>query len=468
MFLSIYTLGCKLNQLETEAISDSFRGKGFTLIPFSQIDQNKQQAEEPGIIVINTCTVTSMAEQKARRVIRKTLKEQKQACVIVTGCYAQMERAVLDALEETPDLSRRLFVIPGGKKDRLMDLAAYLSGVTSIAGEAVTGVGDLPRLIASWLGGGFAEERDGTFRFAPESFSSHSRGFIKIQDGCDRSCAYCRVSIARGKSRSLGATEVLRRLQALEENGYSEAVLTGVNISQYRDPAMELSGLLELLLAETAAIRLRLSSIEPDSITDELLRVLENDRIRPHFHLSLQSGSAEVLGKMGRTYSPDDIREKTALLRMARNDPFLACDIIAGFPGETKDEFMKTFAFCEEMNFAWIHAFPFSPRPGTAAFGFSGRVSEKEKTARVERLRELAARGRQEYIRRWEGKEVEAVVERGDDLAEGLAAGVSENYLKIRVNYGNAPRPSPGSLIRCRIKGINTNSSFDATAVKTG
>jgi threonylcarbamoyladenosine tRNA methylthiotransferase MtaB len=277
------------------------------------------------------------------------------------------------------------------------------------------------------------------------------------------------VSIARGKSRSLGAAEVLRRLEALEQRGYSEAVLTGVNISQYRDPAaMELPGLLEFLLAETAAIRLRLSSIEPDSITDELLRVLENSRIRPHFHLSLQSGSAEVLARMGRTYTPDDVKEKTARLRMARNDPFLACDIIAAFPGETEDEFMKTFALCEEMNFAWIHVFPFSPRPGTAAFGFSGRVSEKEKTERVERLMELAARGRREYIRRWEGKEVEAVVERGDDLAEGLAVGVSENYLKIHVNYGNTPRPSPGSLILCRIKSVNTNSSFDATAEKTG
>jgi threonylcarbamoyladenosine tRNA methylthiotransferase MtaB len=468
MFFSVYTFGCKLNQLETEAISDSFRGEGFTIVPFSQIDQNEQQAEEPGIVVINTCTVTSMAEQKARRVIRKTLKEQKQACVIVTGCYAQMEKAALNALEETPELSRRLFVIPGEKKDRLMDLATYLSGVAGDTTAHIAGVSDLPRLIASWLDGGFAEERDGTFRFAPESFSSHSRGFIKIQDGCDSSCAYCRVNIARGKSRSLEAAEVLRRLQTLEQSDYSEAVLTGVNISQYCSSVMELPGLLEFLLKETAAIRLRLSSIEPDSITDELIRVLANNRIRPHFHLSLQSGSAEVLLRMGRTYTPDSVREKTALLRMARNDPFIACDIIAAFPGETEDEFMKTYALCEEMNFAWIHTFPFSPRPGTAAFSFSGKVSDKEKTERAERLNKLAMRGRREYIRRWEGKEVEAVVERGDDLAEGLAAGVSENYLKIRVNYGDDPRPSPGSLIHCRIKSIHVNSDFDATAEKTG
>jgi threonylcarbamoyladenosine tRNA methylthiotransferase MtaB len=475
MFVSVYTLGCKLNQLETEAIAESLLKNGFTLIPFGQvdqtgkIDQNERQTEEPGIIVLNTCTVTSMAEQKARRVIRKTLKECKRACVIVTGCYAQMEN--LDFLAGTTELTRRLFVIPGEKKDRLMDLAASLTGVTGFAGvTSKAGVNDLSRLIASWLGGAAGDfAGDGTFRFAPESFSSHSRGFIKIQDGCDRSCAYCRVSMARGKSRSLGAAEVLRRLQTLEQMGYSEAVLTGVNISQYHDQAANrLPELLALLLKETAAIRLRLSSIEPDSITDELIRVLENLRIRPHFHLSLQSGSAEVLERMGRTYTPGDVRGKAALLRMARNDPFLACDIIAAFPGETEDEFMKTFAFCEEMNFAWIHAFPFSPRPGTAASGFPGMVSEKEKTERVERLRELAVRGRREYIRRWEGKEVEAVVERGDDLTEGLAAGVSENYLKIRVNYGNDPLPSPGSLIRCRIKDIPANSSFDAIAEKTG
>ncbi|MDR1802693.1 MAG: tRNA (N(6)-L-threonylcarbamoyladenosine(37)-C(2))-methylthiotransferase MtaB [Treponema sp.] len=471
MFLSVYTLGCKLNQLETEAISDSFRKNGFTIIPFSKIEQ---QDEEPGIIVINTCTVTSMAEQKARRVIRKTLKERKLACVIVTGCYAQMERAALDALEEAPESAGRLFIVPGEKKDRLLDMAAYLSGATGAAEETAAGVtrdaaSDLPCLIASWLDGGFTEERDGTFRFAPESFSSHSRGFIKIQDGCDRSCAYCRVSIARGKSRSLGADEVLGRLEALEEKGYSEAVLTGVNISQYRDPAtMELPGLLRLLLKGTTAIRLRLSSIEPDMITDELLQVLENDRIRPHFHLSLQSGSAEVLAKMGRNYTPADAAKKAALLRMARNDPFMACDIIVGFPGETEDEFSKSFALCEEMNFAWIHAFPFSPRPGTAAFNFSGKVNEKEKTERVERLNKLAVRGRREYIRRWEGKEVEAVVEKGERLPKGLAAGVSENYLKIRVNYGDDTLPLPGSLIRCRIKNIHVNSNFDATAEKTG
>ena len=229
---------------------------------------------------------------------------------------------------------------------------------------------------------------------------------------------------------------------------------------------MGLPELLDFLLQETTVIRLRLSSIEPDSITDELLRVLGNNRIRPHFHLSLQSGSAEILLRMGRAYTPEDVRGKTAQLRMARNDPFLACDIIAAFPGETEDEFMKTFALCEETNFAWIHAFPFSPRPGTAAFGFSGKVCEKEKTGRVERLNALAVRGRREYIRRWEGKEVEAVVEKGNNLSEGLAAGVSENYLKIRVNYGDGPRPSPGSIIRCRINGIPANSSFDATAEK--
>jgi len=460
MFFSVYTLGCKLNQLETEAISDSFRREGFTIIPFGQIGQ---QAEEPGIIVLNTCTVTSMAEQKARRVIRKTLKEHKHACVIATGCYAQMEKAALDTLGETPELTRRLFVIPGGKKDRLMDLAASFAGI-----ENGVCVGDLPGLIASWLKHNPVEGRDGTFRFAPESFSSHSRCFIKIQDGCDGSCTYCRVSMARGESRSLAANEVLKRLEALEQQGYSEAVLTGVNISRYCSSATGLPGLLELLLRETAAIRLRLSSIEPDMITDELLQVLGNSRIRPHFHLSLQSGSVAVLARMGRTYSPEDIEKKTMMLRMARNDPFLACDIIAGFPGETEDEFMKTLALCEEMNFAWIHVFPFSPRPGTAAFDFSGKVTEKEKVKRVERLRELAVSGHREYIRRWEGKEVEAVVEKGERLPQGLAAGVSENYLKIRVNYGEGPFPSPGSLIRCRIKSINTNSSFDAIAEKTG
>ena len=543
MIFSFYSLGCKLNQLESEAIADCFRREGFTFVPWDKTGNPAaaesppagQRADEGGIFVINTCTVTSMAEQKARRVIRKTLREHPHVCLLATGCYAQMDRAGLEALEDevsggndggngAPRFNRppgafhasgRLFVIPGEMKDRLLDLPAFLSKAGVVpAGDSGTEGSALSGLLAAWLDslrgvhapslqGGVVDSlsrehaagrngdppgaRDGSFRFRPERFSAHSRGFLKIQDGCDRRCAYCRVSLARGKSRSLPAEDALKELRSLEERGFTEVVITGVNISQYRDShgteaPLGLPELLILLLEGTEKIRLRLSSIEPEAVTDGLIHVLENPRIRPHFHLSLQSGSAEILSKMGRPYGPSDIEKAVERLRSVKEDPFLACDIIAGFPGETEEEFEKTFALCIASGFAWIHAFPFSGRPGTAACDFPRKVSERDAVYRVERLTELARRFRRDYIGRWEGKEVEAVVEAGKGLPKGFAAGVSENYLKLLIACDGealAEKPAPGALLRCRIlrsgspeepiiKGKNPgNSRFDAMAKKT-
>jgi len=455
MYFSAFTFGCKLNQLETEAITDSFCRNGFSFLPWDSLEKDHKNL---GILVINTCTVTSMAEQKARRVIRKAIREQPNACLIVTGCYAQTESSAIQGLDENK--TGRLFVVPGAAKDRLLDLGRFLA-------DADENPDSLSGQISSWLNSPADDKAaDGAFRFIPEKFFSHSRAFLKIQDGCDRSCAYCRVSIARGKSRSLGADEVLKQLKALECRGIAEAVLTGVNISQYSDLGMSLPELLEFLLNGTTNIRLRLSSIEPEPelFSDAFLRVLSGKRIRPHFHLSLQSGSAAILAKMGRPYSPLDIEKTVAQLRGVRHDPFLACDIIAGFPGETECEFEKTYTLMEKLNFAWIHAFPYSKRPGTAAFNFSGAVSEKDAVRRVELLTALARKGRLEFIRRWKGREVEAVVEAGENLPDGVVQAVTENYLKVRIDYRDEKAPAPGSLIQCRIAELAETGSFDALA----
>jgi len=458
MFFSAFTLGCKLNQLETEAIADSFCRNGFSFLPWDSLKKNQKDL---GILLINTCTVTSMAEQKGRRVIRKAMREHPKSCLIVTGCYAQMESSAISELDENS--SSRLFVIPGEAKDRLLDLGSFLSGAA--AGENQN---SLRGLIASWLNSEADKKTavNDAFRFVPEKFFSHSRAFLKIQDGCDRSCSYCRVSLARGKSRSLGADDVLRQLQALEQRGIAEAVLTGVNISQYRYSGMNLPELLEFLLNGAEKIRLRLSSIEPepDLFNDAFIRVLADKRIRPHFHLSLQSGSEAILAKMGRPYGPADIEKIVSLLRGVSVDPFLACDIIAGFPGETECEFEKTYTLMEKLSFAWIHAFPYSKRPGTAAFDFSGNVSGKDVAKRVELLTSLARKGRLEYIQRWKGREVEAVVEAGEKLPEGMVQAVTENYLKVRVNYGEEKTPAPGRLIRCLIAEIAETGGYDAMA----
>ena len=474
MFFSVYTLGCKLNQLETEAITGAFSRQGFTFVPWSA-----PYTPAPELMVVNTCTVTSMAEQKARRFIRKLLREYPAMCLVITGCYAQVEQDTLCALEPPSGGGRRLFVVPGESKDRLLDLPRVLS---EAAGEDKTD--SLPALIASWFETFSSrqsrveniDDDSAAFRLQPEDFASHSRAFLKVQDGCDRRCTYCRVSIARGKSRSLAAAEALQTLQALEKKGFAEAVIAGVNITQYRCGDLGLAELLDFLLAGTKNIRLRLSSIEPDpdwlsgSRLNDFAGVLGNSRIRPHFHLSVQSGSAEIIAKMGRAYTPQDIVNTAALLRSVRADPFLACDIIAAFPGETEKDFEKTVALCESIGFAWIHAFPFSPRPGTAAYSFGERVSDREAAQRVQRLTALAHSGRQDYIARWVGKETEAIIETGKPSTSpqgtiSAIPAVSENYLKLLVACGTEPPPAPGSLVNCRILAAPpADSRYDAAA----
>ncbi|MDR0452117.1 MAG: tRNA (N(6)-L-threonylcarbamoyladenosine(37)-C(2))-methylthiotransferase MtaB [Treponema sp.] len=441
---SVETIGCKLNQAESEAIADAFNKAGFSLVPCGQAAD---------ILVVNTCTVTSRAEQKARRVIRRALRENPLCRVIVTGCYAQLDAEAIAALEtDLPEASggaRRLFVVPGDLKPELLKLPGNFSpgGISAWPGETQTP----------------GNRKADPFAYDAGGFSFHSRAFLKIQDGCDHACAYCRVSLARGKSVSLDSKTVLNRLKELERRGYGEAVLTGVNIGQYRAGAGEdLAGLLAYLLENTGSIALRLSSLEGEGITEEFLDVIKSGRIRPHFHLSIQSGSRTVLERMGRRYAPEEIERNIAALRERKEDPFLACDIIAGFPGETRAEFEETRLLCERADFAWIHAFPYSKRPGTAAAAFRNPVSERETAARVECLGALAASSRAGYVRRWIGRTVEAIGEKQERAAPGFSAAVSENYLRLLVPCNGAPPPA-GKPFFCRIAPLEGGAGrFDA------
>jgi threonylcarbamoyladenosine tRNA methylthiotransferase MtaB len=508
MFFSIYTLGCKVNQIESEAIAAAFRDAGFTVLPWDA----PLDGTNATILVINTCTVTSKAEQKARRVIRNALR-QPCAALIVSGCYAALDaRNIAELATEEPN-SAPLFVL-GGEKDTLLDLPAFL----------VARVNDAPlaTLVSQWLNGlpvsdtatpprptpasgsnkamlvsdtatpprptpasgtnkampvsGTAMPQsptpasgssDAAFRFNMADFSFHSRASLKIQDGCDHRCSYCRVCLARGKSVSLEPQKALVSLRLLEEKNYAEATLTGINISQYRSRGFDLGTLIAYLLAETQSIRLRLSSLEPDGLSEDFIKTLASPRIRPHFHLSVQSGSPLILQHMARPYQVQSIEDGIALLRSVKADPFLACDIITGFPGETDTAFEETWSLCQRVGFAWIHAFPYSPRPGTMAYSFTGHVSERIAGARVERLLTLAREGRRAYTSRWIGKTVEAVVETHENPR--IASAVSENYLKLRIPR-NAETPlKPGALIHCRLIGVpeserKHDANFDALA----
>ncbi|MDR0721715.1 MAG: tRNA (N(6)-L-threonylcarbamoyladenosine(37)-C(2))-methylthiotransferase MtaB [Treponema sp.] len=449
--VSLYTLGCKVNQLESEAIAHAFRAQGFKVLPWDG------SSEEQGadILVFNTCTVTSKAEQKARRVIRKALRDHPHAVLMVTGCYAQVARETLDALgrEGGADalVANRLVVVSGDTKSLFLDLPGFLAKTMP---EKVALIS-----LSQWLREKGASQVSATerFRFIPGDFSLHARASVKIQDGCDNHCSYCRVRLARGKSVSREADHIRATLQVLEAKGYGEAVVTGVNITQYRDTgrpregALHLGALLRYLLAGTERIRLRLSSLEPEGITEDLLAVLGHPRIRPHFHLSLQSGSPRILEQMGRGYTPEDVEKGIRRLRAVKDDPFLGCDIITGFPGETEEAFEETYALCKRSGFAWIHAFPYSPRPGTAAYTYPGRVSERNAVLRVARLEVLGRAGRQAYSRRWQGREVEAILEASKRPKSSFVAAVSDNYLKLLVPFPDEAPPPGGSAIRCRI-----------------
>jgi len=417
----IYTLGCKLNQLESEAITDAYYNDGY---------MQCKDSESPSLIIINTCTVTSKADQKARRVIRKALREHKHARVIVTGCYAQLNKD--DILKLETDGKGRLSVIG---KDKIIS----------------------------------REGSDDLFRFNPKNFSRHTRSFLKIQDGCDKRCTYCKIRLARGNSVSLEAEEVLKRLRVLEET-HAEAVLTGVNISQYgvtrseEERAFGLSELLDYLLSGTKKIAIRLSSLAPEIVDEKLCGILQHPRIRPHFHLSVQSGSDYILERMGRSYKAQTVKSAVDLLRGAKTDPFLACDIITGFPGETAQEFERTFNLLKMLDFAWIHAFPYSRRQGTPAFSFKGGVNESEVTERVQILSNLAKQGREDYVRRWIGKEVDVLVENSKKQNPGFYSGVSGNYLKALVRCTDCNPMTIGKVLRCKLSEIAESEAYDVLA----
>ena len=472
---AFYTLGCKLNQLESEAIAAAFAKEGFAVMPWNEnmrLQKNTDAVQKPEILIINTCTVTSKSEQKARRIIRNALRDTSLKLVIVTGCYAQVEAAALESLDfQSRDTagsarSKRLYVIPQDKKYLLLQLPQGLrrAGVVDLftAITATETCNDRISPAESYLAG--SSQVDTSFCYNPEQFNFHSRAFVKIQDGCDNKCAFCRTSIARGRSRSLEAEKILAVIKALEDKGHKEAVLTGVNISQYCDgkSCSGLPALLEYLITETSNIRIRLSSIEPEIINPDFIRAASHNRIRPHFHISMQSGSRAVLERMKRFYDPDQVLESIKLLRTVKDDPFVGCDIIAGFPGETEKDFEKTFVFCHKAGFAGIHVFPFSKRPGTDAWNMTEhRVTERETGLRVKTILGLALKQKQAYIKRWIGREIEAIMEEDTVKLSGFSPAMSANYLKLLVKASDAQELKPGKAYNCQVvSAIDSNSNI--------
>ena len=433
MKAAFFTLGCKLNQCETEALADAFEKQGFGISDFS---------EQADVYVVNTCTVTSKSEQKARRVIRKASRDNPDSLVLVTGCYAQLEPELIR------ELGDNVMSVTLDRKDLIMDMAGYL-GSGQADGQ------DLYKSAGFWLeshSGGF-DEAEARFRFSAADFNFHARAFVKIQDGCDNRCAYCRVCLARGKSVSLASDTLIERLKELEKKGYEEIVLTGVNIDSYADGDMNLSDLLKRIIDETEHFRIRLSSLEPKTLLSRDLSILSHPRICDHFHVSAQSLSDTVLKRMNRPYEAQAVKDAVKRLRELKDDPFIAADIIAGFPGESESEHNVTVTNLKELDFSRIHVFPFSPRPDTAAWDMKPQIPERITGERTEEIRKIAAESYAKYLENQVGKTLQVLIEEEKE-SKGVRywEGTAGNYLRVRIPYdGSLER---GTVIDCPVKSM--------------
>jgi threonylcarbamoyladenosine tRNA methylthiotransferase MtaB len=423
MRVGFHTFGCKLNQHETEALASAFRGGGFSVCG---------TREDADLYIVNTCTVTSAGDHKARALVRSLLRGHPGVPVIVTGCSAQLEAAALARLGSD------VVVVPHDRKSRLLGLPDFLRSRDGA---------DLPPVdtIRSFAGAHGTTVDPFAFRITEPSF--HTRAFLKVQDGCDRHCAYCRVPLARGPSVSLGADEAVRRAADLEERGFREIVVTGVNVSAWREVAAGPARLVESLLAGTRKARIRVSSLEPESIDEELAGALADPRICPHFHLPVQSGSDKVLEAMGRRYTADIVAGAVDRLRRAKDDPFIAADMLVGYPGEKEDDFALSRSLVERLGFSQLHVFPFSPRPGTPAAVLKYQVPERVRGQRAGILGEISRRLAAEYRARWGGRDIEALLEKG---CGDRWLGVCGNYLKTWI-AGIPHGAARGSLVRATL-----------------
>ena len=438
MKAAFYTLGCKLNQSESEALVSSFDSRGFLI---------SKVGDHADLYIVNSCTVTTKAEQKARRMIRKFARENPGSVVLVTGCYAQVEP------EEIEELENNVFVVSMDRKHTLLGLPDALKEGMS---HGLTLKESVSAFLEDSRGQNIKDED--RFLFDTTSFTEHTRAYLKIQDGCNNSCAYCRVTIARGASISLKLCEVARRAASLERAEYREIIITGVNISDYMDPHDHSNRLPELIMKLTSSlktVRIRLSSLEPDMIDINLTRAVAHESVVPHFHIPVQSGSNILLKRINRNYTSDKVREAVSLLRNVKDDPFIAADLIVGLPGESEEDFMDSYQLIKDLGFSQLHIFPYSQRPGTALFNAKDRVPERITGERTRRIRDLASDLYKSYLERWQGRKIEVILEKYvSPTDDGFWSGLSENYLHVQLTGLDADESFRGRLAECRIGNV--------------
>ena len=413
MKIAIYTLGCKVNQYETQAMEAELLTRGYELVPF------ETQADA---YIINTCTVTAVSDKKSRQVIRRARKENPNAVIGVCGCYAQT------APEAVKELEVDLVSGTAGRMAFLDDLESALEDrrAAHLAGEG-------PRMTVD------DAMRRRSFEVLPAGGLEGRTRAMLMEDGCVNFCTYCIIPYARGPIRSLSIPEAEEQCRRLGEEGYREVVLTGIEISSWGAERRDGSGLIDLIEAVCRALpegtRVRLGSLEPRTITaDFCRRAAALPNLCPHFHLSMQSGCDSVLKRMNRKYTAEEYKHKCDLLRKVYGNPALTTDVIVGFPQESEEEFEESRAFVEDIHFFETHIFKYSRREGTRAAAMAGQIPEQEKTKRSHVLLELDERRRQEYMEGFLGKELEVLMEEEVEI-DGVHywTGHTREYLRVAV-----------------------------------
>ncbi|MGA2517345.1 MAG: tRNA (N(6)-L-threonylcarbamoyladenosine(37)-C(2))-methylthiotransferase MtaB [Thermodesulfobacteriota bacterium] len=401
--VAVATLGCKVNQFESEALMDALEQRGYALAPF-----------EGGadVAIINTCTVTHRADFQSRQLVRRALRSNPNSLVIVTGCYPQVEP---DAFLE---MKAELYVLGNKEKHQIPDLLSLMQK------------GKFPKVRVEDI------QKEVQFSETPlHSFHRHTRAFLKIQDGCNGRCTYCIVPHARGRSRSLQPQRVIENLKVLKEKGFREVVLTGIHLGAYGlefGPPFPLEKLIRQLEKEETPDRIRLSSIEPGDFSTELISTLsQSAKICPHLHISIQSGDDEILEKMNRGYDRSYLSDLIRELHLRIPTLSVGADVIVGFPGETEEKFKHTYEFVESLPFSYLHVFPFSRRKGTPAFQFPERVNEREIKKRAEAMRELGKQKRLAFYRQFLDQELSVLIEDRKEKGAGRWKGLSRNYVPV-------------------------------------
>ena len=429
--VAFQTLGCKLNFAETSTIARSFADDRYERVsPDSDAD----------VFIINTCSVTDTADRKCRQAVRKIIHRNPDAFVAVVGCYAQLKPGTVAAIEGV-DL-----VLGTYEK---FDIASYIDNL---------GKGTAPKVHS-------CESIDTEGFISSWSAGDRTRSFLKVQDGCDYRCSYCTVPLARGKSRNPFISEIVEEATQIVATGVKEIVLTGVNVGDFgKSTGESLDNLLKSLVHIGGLERLRLSSIEPDLLTDTIIDLITAEPVlMPHIHMPLQSGNDKILGLMRRRYCRETFRDRVIRVKNLIPDASVGADVIVGFPGETGEDFEETYSFLENLPLSYLHVFAFSPRPGTPAATMPGAVRASDKEHRSRTLIKLSGRKRIQFMQSATGNIYDVLLEKRS--ADGMLSGLTGNYIRTLVPYR---KELPGTVRMVKLVSLRDDTSMTGELIEKG